>query len=153
MSRTRYTLAQLMALVLFLALGFAALRNANELWASLSFTVAIITIAAAPLLAWVRTGRERLTWTGYAVFRWTCVVVEILAPPGISGPFAQIPRPTLLFSLVLSQLPEYIMPSAGLSVGYLQVCHSLGIILFGVLGAIVGRFIPLKGHQPGSGSQ
>jgi hypothetical protein len=76
MIRTRFTLAQVMALVLFLALGFAALRNANELWASLSFTVAIVTIAAAPLLAWARTGRERLTWTGYAVFGWTCAFVE-----------------------------------------------------------------------------
>jgi len=40
MNRFRFTLAQLMAIVLFIGFGFAALRNANALWASATFSLA-----------------------------------------------------------------------------------------------------------------
>ncbi len=47
MSRLRYTIAQLMALVIFIAFGFGALRNANDYWASASFGLAILTVSIA----------------------------------------------------------------------------------------------------------
>jgi hypothetical protein len=71
MSRLRFTLAQLMALVIYLGFGLAALRNANPFWAGATYTLAIITIAAAPLGAYARRGTARLTWAGFAVFGWT----------------------------------------------------------------------------------
>ena len=40
MSRLRFTIAQAMALVIFVGFGFAALRNAEEFWASATYTVA-----------------------------------------------------------------------------------------------------------------
>ncbi len=46
MTLLRFTLAQLMAVVLYLAVGFAA-RNADEFWASAAYTLAISLIAAA----------------------------------------------------------------------------------------------------------
>jgi hypothetical protein len=145
MTRTRFTLAQLMGIVVFLALGFAAVRTANELWASLVYTVGIISIATALLIAFARAGRERLTWTGYAVFGWTYVVVDLLAPPTIiSYKFGLIRGPKLVFFQVIQLLERFILPSLGFDVVHEHVCHSLGIILFGVLGAIAGRFIPLK---------
>jgi hypothetical protein len=47
MTRLHFTLAQLMAIVLYLGFGFAALRNADDFWASATFTVAIISISTA----------------------------------------------------------------------------------------------------------
>jgi hypothetical protein len=49
MTRLRFNLAQLMAVVFCLGFGFAALRSADDFWASVTYTVAIIMIAAAPV--------------------------------------------------------------------------------------------------------
>src|SRR5215470_3124739 len=85
MTRLQVTLAQLMALVLFLGLGFAALRNANGLWASLTYTVAIVMISAAPLGAAARRGNRRLRWAAFAVFGWIYVLIAQL--PGMEAYF------------------------------------------------------------------
>jgi hypothetical protein len=151
MTRLRFTLAQLMGIVLFLALGFAALRNANDLWASLTFTVAITAIATAPLVAFTRTGRKRLVWAGFAVFGWAYVVVDLLAPTTIySATFGVARGPKLMSSQLVDLLQPYIMPSTGFDIAHEHICHSLGIILFGVLGAVVGRLIPLGDDRPAS---
>jgi hypothetical protein len=47
MTRLRFSIAQLMGIVLYLGFGFAALRNADEFWASASYTLAIILIAGS----------------------------------------------------------------------------------------------------------
>ena len=68
MTRHRFTLAQLMAIVLSVGFGFAALRNANELWASATYTLAFLMNLVATLGALARKGRARLAWVGFAVF-------------------------------------------------------------------------------------
>ena len=67
MTRLRFTLAQLMAVVLFIGFGFAALRNANGLWASATFSLAILTVSVAVAGACSRQGRARMPWAGFAV--------------------------------------------------------------------------------------
>ena len=67
MSRLRFTLAQLMAVVLLIGFGFAALRNANGLWASATFSLAILTVSVAVAGACSRQGRARTPWAGFAV--------------------------------------------------------------------------------------
>ena len=47
MSRPRFTIAQSMAFVIYVAFGFAALRNANALWASATFKLAVIMVSVA----------------------------------------------------------------------------------------------------------
>jgi hypothetical protein len=47
MNRFRFTVAQSMAIVLIGGFGFAALRNADRFWASVTFNLAITTISAA----------------------------------------------------------------------------------------------------------
>jgi hypothetical protein len=47
MTRPRLTLAQLMAVVLLVGFGFAALRNANPSWASVTFSLAILAVSVA----------------------------------------------------------------------------------------------------------
>jgi hypothetical protein len=41
MTRLRLTIAQLMTFIFFVGFGFAALRNANQLWASATFREAV----------------------------------------------------------------------------------------------------------------
>ena len=70
MTRLRFTLAQLMAAVIFIGLGFAALRSASLLWASAVFTLTVAVLSAAILGAMARRGRARMTWAGFALFGW-----------------------------------------------------------------------------------
>jgi hypothetical protein len=70
MTRYRFTLAQLMAIVLFIGFGFAALRSASVLWASAVFTLAVAVLSVAVLGAMARRGRARMTWAGFALFGW-----------------------------------------------------------------------------------
>ncbi len=70
MSRFRFTIAQVMALVLFVGLGFAALRSSTVLWSSAVFTLTVALLSAAVLGAMARRGPARLTWTGFALFGW-----------------------------------------------------------------------------------
>src|SRR2546423_1907622 len=70
MTRLRFTLAQLMAAVVFIGLGFAALRSASVLWASAVFTLTVAVLSAAILGAMGRRGRARMTWAGFALFGW-----------------------------------------------------------------------------------
>jgi hypothetical protein len=149
-----------MAIVLFIGFGFAALRNADEFWASATFTLAIVTISAAGVGAIARKGRMRMPWAGFTVFGWAYLLVDLL-PPRPDGGFANgpIPRPLLLIEWGIARLQPYINPSSlggtptpgGLSLfPYDQVSHSLGIILFGLIGAVLGRLLAVKDERPNS---
>ena len=151
MSRFRFSIAQLMALVLLLGLGFTALRNADKTWASVTSTLAITMIAAAPVGAIARTGGARSAWLGFAAFGWTYLLIDLF-PPRHSGGlgFGPLPRPFLLIEEGLAMLQPQIRPvppalMGGPSGSYLtpyeQVSHALGIILFGLVGAVVCRLM------------
>jgi hypothetical protein len=64
MTRPRYSLAQLMAILVYLGFGFAALRNADEFWATATYSIAVLTIAAANILAISAPMPELLPVTG-----------------------------------------------------------------------------------------
>jgi hypothetical protein len=66
-TRLRFTLAQSMAVVLFIGFGFAALRNADALWASAAFSLAILTVSVALAGACSRREAARMPWAGFAV--------------------------------------------------------------------------------------
>ena len=139
MTRPRLTIAQLMILILLVGLGFAALRNANELWSSAMHTLAIISISAAPLGAFARKGKARMTWAGFAVFGWCYFLSDLL--PDLSGGslgVGAVRWPGLIIDVGAAVLPPFIHPLApGVfdRVQYYLVSRSLGIILFGIVGA------------------
>jgi hypothetical protein len=152
MNRYRFTIAQLVALVFYVGFGFAALRNADPFWASATFTLAIASIAHAVVGAATLRGQARVPWIGYAAFGWTCLLVSYLPKWETAGMgFGPIWRPPLLMGWVTAQLQPYIKPTppgmGGGSAGdflqtYEQVSQGLGIILFGLTGAILGRLFP-----------
>ena len=142
MSRLRFTLAQLMAVVLFIAFGFAAMRNADAFWARAAYTLALLAISAAPLGALARKGRARMAWAGFAVFAWTRLLVGALPHfrDQVFG-FGPIPSPGSLAESGYEFLLPYlrINPSPGQVDA--QVFCSLEIVLYGLVGAIVGRLL------------
>jgi hypothetical protein len=152
MTRPRLTIAQLMTLILLVGFGLAALRNANEFWASATYTLAIISILAAPLGAFARKGKARITWAGFAFFGWANLLIDLLPDRSVgslgSGP---IPWPSLMIEWGTALLQPYIhpwSPRTGEWVHYDQVSHSLGIIFFGLIGAVIGGLVALRDDRP-----
>jgi hypothetical protein len=64
----RFSVRTLMALVLGTAIGFAALRNANEFWGGLMVLAAVGSFGAAVLGAIILRGQERFSCAGFAFF-------------------------------------------------------------------------------------
>jgi hypothetical protein len=160
MTRYRFTLAQLMAIVLYVGVGFAALRNADEFWASAAYTLAIILIAVALVGALTRSGKARTPWVGFAVLGWTYLLtIHLDWSIDSLDHFARTPKPPLLIEWGTARLQPYIKPLPLVIVGggpslilrpYEQVSQSLGIILFGLVGAALGRLIAGKDERPNS---
>jgi hypothetical protein len=68
MKRFRFHLGTLVILVLFVGIGFAALRESNDIWDSSIFSITLGVLLISILLAIHRTGRGRAFWLGFALF-------------------------------------------------------------------------------------
>jgi hypothetical protein len=81
--------------VCFLALAIASLLNANPLWASGMFLLAITVMAASTLGAISGRGKARMTRSGVALFGW--VYLGIVFGPFANGNGTTIPPlPTMV---------------------------------------------------------
>jgi hypothetical protein len=140
MSRLRFTLAQLMALVILVGFGFAALRNANEFWASATYTLAFVLVSIAPLGALARNGTARMVWAGFGAFGWARLLVGALPHPDFTL-FGAMPSPGLLTDRAFDYLLQYLSTPGVIDNTPAQVCHSLEIILFGLVGTVLGRLM------------
>ena len=108
MRNLRFSIAGMMAVVMFAAIGFAALRYPTETWAGVVLLGTLAALGIAVVGAFCRPAPERGAWLGFAVFGWVYLVaafqpfdfwprlpthslLELLAPRigGISGP---VPR-------------------------------------------------------------
>ena len=156
MTHFRFSLAQLMAVVLYLGLGFAALRNADRLWASATFTLSIVAISTALLGALIRRGRARPAWIGFALFGWTYLLVSTLPPRAFGAlGFGPLPLPPNLIEWGMASVQPYLWPvpsgqmwnSDSVLIPYEQVGHSLGIVIFGSVGGVVGRFLAMRDER------
>lgn len=70
MSRIRFNIASLLVVVLFVAFGFAALRESSDLWESGLFTLTLTVLLVSILLAIHRAESRRAFWIGFALFGW-----------------------------------------------------------------------------------
>jgi hypothetical protein len=76
----RFTIASLLGLVLFVAVGFAALREATELWDSAVFSTTVAVLSASVLLAVHRAEQKRAFWLGFALFGWIALGASLIPP-------------------------------------------------------------------------
>jgi hypothetical protein len=183
MTRLRFTLAQLMAAVIFIGLGFAALRSASRLGASVVFTLTVGVLSAAILRAMARPGRTRMTWAGFALFGWIYLGTTfgpwaagngMTAPPyvtrwvldytaerlrvpdlrdtGVAGEVLFSPSPTggigaMMSGGGMSGGAPPLVPRRDLR-AFHRIGHCLAAIMFGLVGAILGRFIATEDERP-----
>jgi hypothetical protein len=144
MTRLRFSIAQLMAVVILVAFGFAALRNANALWAGATFSLAIISVSVAFAGACARKEKARMPWVGFATAGGIRLVIW-LSTPATVGSLNGPPRP------LLYGLQGYLNPSAsgsGPFIAYVQISNSLDVIFLGLLGAVLCRLLALETDRP-----
>ena len=70
MRKLRFNIANLLAVIFILGVGFAALRESSDLWESGVFTLTLAALLISILLAAHRLESRRAFWTGFAVFGW-----------------------------------------------------------------------------------
>jgi hypothetical protein len=187
MTRLRFTLAQLMAIVIPIGVGLAALRSASVVWTSAVFTLTVLVLSSAVLGAMAFRGRARMTWAGFALFGWIYLATVfgpwseghgVKPPPYLTrwlldytltrywyanridtAPPGEVLFPTPAFTVGMgggisgAMTPGQIAgsPAPVVFVNMLQfrrIGHCLGAILFGLVGAVVGRAMAARNDQP-----
>jgi hypothetical protein len=110
MSRFRFNISSLLAVVLFLAVAFAALREATDLWDSGVFSVTAGLLIASVLLAAHRTGRRRAFWLGLALVGGAYLAASLIPPvesrllttKGLAYLDSKIPGRTVAFTVTFT---------------------------------------------------
>ena len=143
MSRFRATIAQLMAIVVYIGFGLAALRNADAIWASATFSVAIIAVSVALAGALTRKREARMSWAAFGIAGGAYLLIWLSTSQTVG--FINGPPQPLLYAF-----RRFINPTASGGVdfiAYTQICNSLTVILLGLVGAVMGRLVATKDDQ------
>jgi hypothetical protein len=90
MTRIKLNIAALMTGMILVAVGLAALRNATDLWASLSFTLAVALMLSA--LVGSLVGRGRAAWAGAGIFGWAYMAAAFGPWPWLNHDDLRPPR-------------------------------------------------------------
>jgi FG-GAP-like repeat len=80
MRRFRFHLGTLVIIVLLLAVGFAALRESNEIWDNSIFSITLGALFISIPLAVHRTERRRAFWLGFALFGSAYLGLSLVPP-------------------------------------------------------------------------
>ena len=78
MRRFRFRIGTLLVLIIVLGIGFAALRESNDIWDSGVFTLALGALLVSILLAIHRSEKKRAFWVGFALFGWTYLALSLI---------------------------------------------------------------------------
>src|SRR3954454_6558962 len=80
MRRPRFTIASLLGLVVFVAVSFAALREASDIWDSGVLGVTLALLLTSVILAVHRNGQRRAYRLGFALFGWAYLLMSLVPP-------------------------------------------------------------------------
>ena len=118
MKGIRFTIASLLVVVLFAAVGFAALRERSDLWENGVFTLTLASLLTSVLLAIHGSISRRAFWIGFALFGGTYLGLSLV--PSIESRLLTTKALAYLDSNVLGRSPGVIigrltgsLPSAG----------------------------------------
>jgi hypothetical protein len=175
----RLTIAGLMTIVVFVAIGMVALRAQTEFWPSCLFTFVVFMLSTSTVYLTVARGLARSRWAGMAIFGWIYFVIgfgpwpdSTCTPPPLLPLYALMYVQNYIFSdgktayisartlpIPSERLHEMVIPSPSATPPqgvipptfdldrYDQVSQLIGVILFGFLGAVVGRFMAARGAR------
>ncbi len=134
MRRIRFTIAGLLVLILFVAVGFAGLREANEWWDSglLSATLGILLISS--LLAAHRRESQRAFWLGFALFGSSYLGLSLVPP--------------IESRLITTKALAYLDSKwSGTTENFVRIGHSLLALCAGFLGGRLSRILHARNQE------
>jgi hypothetical protein len=99
-----------MALILFVAVGLAALVNANGIWSGLLTLAALFSIGSAVLGAFITQDRERCFWAGYTLFAGVYFILSLT--PLVSSGFGPLLGTTHILQLAYDRLGFVNLPDS-----------------------------------------
>jgi hypothetical protein len=79
MRKLRFNIANLLAVIFILGVGFAALRESSDLWESGVFTLTLAALLISILLAVHHLGSRRAFWLGFALFGWIYLGLSLVS--------------------------------------------------------------------------
>ena len=135
--RPRVSIGQLIGVVAFCGVGFAALRLASPLVASGLFSLAVLALATGLLRG---IARRDMGWIGFGIFGMAYLLFSLGgSPPLITGYLMELLAPTVPgFAPGWTFYTPYSSVS-GPDASRLHVVHSLFAIALGLVGALLGR--------------
>jgi hypothetical protein len=80
MSRFRFTIAGLIVFIVICGAGFAALKEATDLWEHAVFSLTLLAMVTAVLLAIHRRAARRAFWLGFALFGGCYLALSTIPP-------------------------------------------------------------------------
>ena len=119
----QFSLRNLLIAVAAVAVGTAALLNANEWWASLLWAIALLILVFAGLAALFRREAQRAFWIGYLVvgsLYLLLLMYSVPSAPGSSTPYTPLNHYHLVTTRVIlwtyslfpdSKKSQYILPA------------------------------------------
>jgi hypothetical protein len=146
MRSIRFSIAGLMAVVVAMALGFAALRTASATTLGITLLATRAILGIAIIGAICRRGAERAFWLGFAVCGWIYIRCSLEPYP----PWPELPTQALLEALGrVMGIPIDNIPTLGagpsrddpLKRSFLKIGHCLWALLFAGLGGSLARFL------------
>jgi hypothetical protein len=136
MNRFHVTIRSLMALVLFVGVGFAALRDPSMWWVGAVLACLIGLLLTACVGAIYRTGRERAFWLGIVVFGGGYLLLaQVLSSDGTGNPVAFINR--VLDTAAHNAWLNPAQINGTINGDYSAVGNKLVMILVAMIGSVV----------------
>jgi hypothetical protein len=80
MRRPRITIANLLGVVAFVAVAFAALRGPTDAWDATLLGLTLLVLITSVLLAVRRSGDRKSFWQGFALFGWAYLALSLVSP-------------------------------------------------------------------------
>ncbi len=148
MNRYRLTIALLMAVMIPVALGLVALREATQFRVNIVFNLVVAFLLVATYKAKCSRGTAGAYWTGFAAFGWANLVLGLIGMPwgqhyGVS--------PNLVTLIIVERVWAYFDSDTsaaaiqGLTARFL-VFQSILSLLLGLIGAMTFGFFARRGE-------
>jgi hypothetical protein len=80
MKRFRFSIASLIGFILICGVAFAALKESNDWWEKGTFTLLVLVLLVAVLLAIHRGGVRRAFWIGFVLFGFVYLLLSVIPP-------------------------------------------------------------------------
>jgi hypothetical protein len=149
--RFHLSIANVMAVMIPLALGLAAWQSASQLWVDIVFNLVVAALLIATYKAKCSQGIEGAWWLGFAAFGWAHLVLGLVGVPWGQhfGVRPEIVTADVTWRVVALVEPDPTPDFAQRATARALVVHCFVCLLLSLLGAAVFGFFAARRTAPG----